>query len=69
MREREMIKVTKCVGVNSFVEALIIMVCELKLLQGLKKSVNSAVIRHCVKELLAKTVLRGHEIHSSVILL
>ena len=30
MREREILKVTKCVRVNSFVEALINMLCELK---------------------------------------
>ena len=66
MREREMLKVTKCVRVNSFVEALINMVCELKITSGAKKKMckNFMVIRRCVKELLAKTVLRGHEIHS-----
>ena len=32
MREREMLKVTKCVRVNSFVGALIDMVCELKVI-------------------------------------
>ena len=54
MREREMLKVTKCVRVNSFVEALINMVCELKL-QGLKKLCkNYMVIRHFIKELFAK---------------
>ena len=31
MRELEMLKATKCVGVNSFVGALINMVCELKI--------------------------------------
>ena len=40
MREREMLKVTKCVRVNSFVRALINMVCELKILHGLKKIVS-----------------------------
>ena len=30
MREREILKVTKCVRVNSFVGALINMVCELE---------------------------------------
>ena len=39
MREREMLKVTKCVGVNSFVWALINMVCELKITSGSKKIV------------------------------
>ena len=34
MREREMLKVTKCVRVNSFVGALISMVCELKNTSG-----------------------------------
>ena len=41
MREREMLKDTKCVRVNSFVGALINMVCELKITSGSKK--------HCVK--------------------
>ena len=40
MREREMLKVTKCVRVNSFVGALINMVCELKILHNLKKIVQ-----------------------------
>ena len=39
MREHEMLKVTKCLRVNSFVGALINMVCELKILQGLEKIV------------------------------
>ena len=39
MCEREMLKVTKCLRVNSFVGALMNMVCELKILQGLKKIV------------------------------
>ena len=38
MREREMIKVTKCVRVSSFVGALINMVCELKINSGSKKN-------------------------------
>ena len=38
MREREMLKVTKCVRVNSFVGALINMVCELKITTGSKKN-------------------------------
>ena len=38
MREREMLKVTKCVGVNSFVGALINMVCELKITSGSEKN-------------------------------
>ena len=37
MREREMLKVTKCVRVNSFVGALINMVCELKITSCSKK--------------------------------
>ena len=37
MREREMLKVTKCLRVNSFVGALINMVCELKITSGSKK--------------------------------
>ena len=56
MREREMIKVTKCVRVNSFVGALLNMVCELKNTSWSKKKLckNFMVIRHCIKELLAK---------------
>ena len=40
MREREMLKVTKCVRVNSFVGALISMVCEQKITSGSKKIVQ-----------------------------
>ena len=56
MREREMLKVTKCVGVNSFVRVLMNMVCELKNTSGFKKKMckNFIVIRHCIKELLQK---------------
>ena len=39
MRDREMLKVTKCVRVNSFVGALINMVCEIKITSGFKKFV------------------------------
>ena len=42
IRERQMLKVTKCLGVKSFVEALINMVCELKITSGCKK-------KKCVK--------------------
>ena len=38
MREREMLKVTKCVRVNSFVGALIKMVCEVKITSWSKKN-------------------------------
>ena len=38
MREREMLKVTKCLRVNSFFEALINMVCEPKITSGSKKN-------------------------------
>ena len=38
MREREMLKVTKCVRVNSFVGALINMVSELKITSWFKKN-------------------------------
>ena len=38
MREHEMVKVTKCVRVNSFVCALISMVCELKNTSWSKKN-------------------------------
>ena len=56
MREREMLKVTKCVRVNSIVGALMNMVYELKNTSGSKKKLceNFMVIRHCVKELLTK---------------
>ena len=56
MREREMLKVTKCLRVNSFVEALINMVYELKNTSGSKKKMckNLMVIQRCVKKLLAK---------------
>ena len=56
MREREMLKVTKCVRVNSFVGALMNMVCELKITSWSKKKLGKIfiVIRNCVKKLLAK---------------
>ena len=38
MREREMLKVTKCMRVNSFVGALINMACEPKITSGSKKN-------------------------------
>ena len=38
MREREMLKVTKCLRVNSFVGALINMVCEPKITSESKKN-------------------------------
>ena len=38
MREREMVEVTKCVRVNSFVGALINVLCELKITSGSKKN-------------------------------
>ena len=37
MREHEMLKVTKCLRVNSFVGAFISMVCESKITSGSKK--------------------------------
>ena len=40
MRDSEMLKATKCLRVNSSVGALINMVYELKILQGLKKCVK-----------------------------
>ena len=51
-----MLKVTKCIGVKSFVEASINMVCELKITSGCKKKMfkNFMEIRHSIKELLAK---------------
>ena len=42
MRECEMLQVTKIIRVKFFVEALINMVCELKIISGCKK----IVIRH-----------------------
>ena len=38
MREHEMLKVAKCLRVNSFVEASINMVCDLKITSGSKKN-------------------------------
>ena len=38
MREREMLKVTKCVRVNSFVGALTNMVCELRITSECKEN-------------------------------
>ena len=38
MRQRELPKVTKYVRVNSFVEALINIVCELKITSGSEKN-------------------------------
>ena len=54
-----MLKVTKCIGVKYFVEALINMVCELKITSGCKKKMckNFMVIRHSIKELLAKSMV------------
>ena len=55
-----MLKVTKCIGVKSFVEALINMECELKNTSGCKKKKmckNFMVIRHSIKELLAKSMV------------
>ena len=50
-----MLKVTECARINSFVEALVNMVCELKLLQGLKKLCKNEMLnRHPIKESLAK---------------
>ena len=53
MSEREMLQVTKCVRVNSFVGALI---NELKITSGSKFLFckNLMVIQHCIKELLSK---------------
>ena len=65
-----MLKVAKCVRVNFFVGALINMVCELKLLQGLKKlRKNFMVIRHCVKELLgihSTKIINQCSLHSQI---
>ena len=63
-----MLKVTKCIGVKSFVEALINMVYELKITSGCKKKKkkkklkkkkkkNFMVIRYSIKELLAKSMV------------
>ena len=45
MRDREMPKVTKCVGVNSFVGALINMVFEPKITSGFKKIHGDPTLR------------------------
>ena len=53
-----MLEVTKCIRVKSFVEALINMVCEQKITSGCKKMCkNFMVIRHSIKELLAKSMV------------
>ena len=44
MREREMLKVTKCIRVNSFGEILINMLCELRNTSGSKKIVRKLQI-------------------------
>ena len=55
MREREMLKVTKCLRVNSSVGALINMVYELKNTSGSKKMCKHfMVIQRCVRKLIAK---------------
>ena len=56
MREREMLKVTKCLRVNSSVGALINMVYELKNTSGSKKKLckNFMEIQRYVRKLLAK---------------
>ena len=56
-----MLKVTKCIGVKSFVDALKNMVWELKITSGSKKKLckNSMVIRHSVKELTAENSVNG----------
>ena len=43
MRERQMLKVTKCIVVKYFVEALINMVCELKITSGSRTTVSQDV--------------------------
>ena len=50
-----MLKVTKCIGVKSFVETLKNIECELKITSGCKK--NFMVIKHSIKELLAKSMV------------
>ena len=54
-----MLKVTKLIEVKSFVEALINMVCELKIMSGCKKKMckNFMVVKHSIKELLAKSMV------------
>ena len=67
MREREMLKVTKCVRVNSYVGALMNMECELKITSWSKKNCVKISLWSEIapKSYKRKTVLRGHEIHSS----
>ena len=55
-----MLKITKCIGIKSFAEALINMVCELKITSGCK---NFMVISHSIKELLAKSMVSMHNRH------
>ena len=55
-----MLKTTKYLGVKSFAEALINMECELKITSGWK---NFMVIRHSIKELLAKSMVSMHSRH------
>ena len=63
----KMLKVTKCLRVNSFVGAFISMVCESKITSGSKKNCVKISWRPDValESYLRKTVLRGHEIHSN----
>ena len=63
MREREMLKVTKCTRVNSFVEVSINMVCELKITSGSK---NNCVKIPWGSDISEKQCYAADEIHSSV---
>ena len=65
MLEFEILKVTKCIRVNSFVETLINMVCNLKITSGSKFFLwKFHVIQHFVEELLAKMLISADEMHS-----
>ena len=57
MREREMLKVTKCVRVNSFVGALINMVYKLKITSGSKKKL-------CKNFMKKKVISEKHALES-----
>ena len=54
-----MLKVTKCIGVKSFAEALINMVCELKITSGCKKKLckNFMVIKKLCKNFMVIRVI------------
>ena len=63
-----MLKLTKCIGVKSFVEALINMVCELKITAGsLKNGVRITWRSDILLNSYQKTGYAAYEIYSSCI--